>query len=451
MPVTIITGAQWGDEGKGKVTDYFTIKSDAVIRVQGGNNAGHTVVIGEEKYEMHLLPSGILHADKPALIGDGVVINPGVIVQEIRDLRKRGINCENLKISPRAHLIMPYHVALDEMREVRPGKFHIGTTKRGIGPAYADKAARFGIRMGDLLDRGEFELKLRHALSEKNVILREVYGHPGCDPLQIMDEYLAYRKELAQYIIDPLPLVREMLACGKEILVEGAQGTLLDIDHGTYPYVTSSHPIAAGACLGTGISPGSINRVVGVVKAYLTRVGDGPFPTELIDETGNALRVKGSEYGTTTGRPRRIGWLDLVLLKYAQQINGFNDIVVTKLDVLDDLDEIKVCVAYKYQGETVTYPPGDLGRLGEVEPVYETLPGWKKPIGDINKYEDLPENAKRYIEFISNRINVQISNIACGKRRSQMIPVEAVLHLAVKTKYITATESITKRSEKSGK
>ena len=424
MPVTVITGAQWGDEGKGKVTDYFTQRSDAVIRVQGGNNAGHTVVIGDETFQMHLVPSGILHPGKPALIGDGVVINPGVIAGEIRDLKRRGINCENLKISPRAHLIMPYHIALDEMREVRPGKFHIGTTKRGIGPVYSDKAARFGIRVGDLLDRGELELKLRHALTEKNVLLREVYGHPGCDPMQIMDEYLGYRRELASYIDDPLPIVRELLAGGKELLAEGAQGTLLDIDHGTYPYVTSSHPISAGACLGTGISPGSIKRNVGVVKAYLTRVGEGPFPTELKDDLGNALREKGGEYGTTTGRPRRVGWLDLVLLNYAHQINGFTEIVLTKLDILDELDEIRVCVAYKHQGTVVTYPPGDLGRLWEVEPIYESLPGWKTPISEICRCEDLPANAQKYVAFISKKIGIPVSNIACGRARRQMIPME---------------------------
>ena len=424
MPVTVIAGAQWGDEGKGKVTDYFTLQSDAVIRVQGGNNAGHTVVIDDEKYELHLVPSGILHEDKPALIGDGVVVNPAVIVSEIRNLKARGINCNNLKISPRAHVVMPYHVDLDEMREVRPGKFHIGTTKRGIGPVYADKAARFGIRMGDLLDRGEFELKLRHALTEKNIILREVYGHPGCDPMRIMDEYLGYAKELAPYVDDPLPIVRELLALGKHLLAEGAQGTLLDIDHGTYPYVTSSHPIAAGACLGSGISPGVIDRVVGIVKAYLTRVGEGPFPTELTNDMGENIRQKGGEFGTTTGRPRRVGWLDLVLLNYVNQINGFDDIVLTKLDVLDELDEIKVCIAYKYQGEIVKFPPGDLGRIGMCEPQYESLPGWKTAIGEIEEFNDLPENARKYVEFISETANVPICHIAHGKQRKQMVPVK---------------------------
>jgi len=319
---------------------------------------------------------------------------------------------------------MPYHVALDEMREVRPGKFHIGTTKRGIGPVYADKAARFGIRVGDLLDRGEFELKLRHALTEKNVLLREVYGNPGCDPMRIMGEYLEYARELAPYVIDPLPIVRDILQKGGNLLAEGAQGTLLDIDHGTYPYVTSSHPIAAGACLGTGISPRAIDRVVGIVKAYLTRVGEGPFPTELTDEMGEDIREKGGEFGTTTGRPRRVGWLDLVLLNYVNQINGFDDIVLTKLDVLDDLDEIKVCVAYNFKGDRIKFPPGDLGRIGECEPVYQSLPGWNAPIGEIANYNDLPENARKYIEFISKTANVPISHIACGKKRRQMIPVE---------------------------
>lgn len=424
MTVTVIAGAQWGDEGKGKVTDYFTLKSDAVIRVQGGNNAGHTVVIGDEKYQLHLVPSGILHEEKPAMIGDGVVINPAVIIGEIKDLQSRGISCANLKISPRAHVVMPYHIALDEMREVRPGKFHIGTTKRGIGPVYADKAARFGIRVGDLLDRSELEMKLRHALTEKNVLLRDVYGHPGCDPMRIMEEYLEYARELAPYVIDPLPIVREILQKGENLLAEGAQGTLLDIDHGTYPYVTSSHPIAAGACLGTGISPRAIDRVVGIVKAYLTRVGEGPFPTELADEMGENIRQKGGEFGTTTGRPRRVGWLDLVLLNYVNQINGFDDIVLTKLDVLDDLNEIKVCVAYNFKGKSIKFPPGDFGRLNECEPVYQSLPGWKTPIGEISKYNDLPENARKYIDFISKTANVPVSNIACGKKRRQMIPVE---------------------------
>jgi adenylosuccinate synthase len=424
MPVTVITGAQWGDEGKGKVTDYFTLHADAVIRVQGGNNAGHTVVIDDEKYELHLVPSGILHEEKPALIGDGVVINPAVIINEINHLIGRGISCRNLKISPRAHVIMPYHISLDEMREVKPGKFHIGTTKRGIGPVYADKAARSGIRIGDLLDRGEFELKLRHALRETNVILREVYGHPGCDPMRIMDEYLGYARVLKQYVEDPLPVIRELLAGKKQILVEGAQGTLLDIDHGTYPYVTSSHPIAAGACLGSGISPGSITKVIGVVKAYLTRVGEGPFPTELTDETGIYIREKGGEYGTTTGRPRRVGWLDLVLLNYVNQINGFSDIVLTKLDVLDELDEIKVCVAYKYQGEKIDFPPGDLGRIGYCEPIIETIPGWKISISEAGSFNELPANAKNYIHFISEMAKVPISHIAHGKKRRQMIPVD---------------------------
>ena len=423
MTVTVIAGAQWGDEGKGKVTDYFTLESDAVIRVQGGNNAGHTVVIGEEKYQLHLVPSGILHEEKPAMIGDGVVVSPGVIAEEIKNLKARGISCDNLKISPRAHVVMPYHIALDEMREVRPGKFRIGTTKRGIGPAYADKAARFGIRMSDLLDRGEFELKLRHALTEKNTILREVYAHPGCDPMQIMDEYLGYAGKLAQYVVDPLPIVRQLLADKKNLLAEGAQGALLDIDHGTYPYVTSSHPVAAGACLGSGISPRAIDRVVGIVKAYLTRVGEGPFPTELENDMGELIREKGGEFGTTTGRPRRVGWLDLVLLNYSNQINGFDDIVLTKLDVLDELDEITVCVEYKYMGNEIKFPPGDLGRLGDCQPIYKTLPGWKTPIGEISKYSDLPENAKKYVEFISKTADVPISHIACGKKRRQMIPV----------------------------
>jgi len=426
MSSVVLIGSQWGDEGKGKITDFLAEKADMVVRYQGGNNAGHTVVVENKEYKLHLIPSGILYPGTTCVIGNGVVIDPQVLVKELDYLEAQGIATDNLKISLRAHLIMPYHIRLDELEEDRKGANKIGTTRRGIGPAYMDKAGRVGIRVVDLLDPEEFAARLKQNLAEKNKLFAKVYEVPGFDFDEIYQQYMGYLSRIEKYITDTSVIIHEFLAQGKNVLFEGAQGTLLDQDHGTYPYVTSSHPVAGAACIGAGVGPSEINKVIGVVKAYTTRVGEGPFPTELFGEEGEMIRTRGHEFGTTTGRPRRCGWLDAVILKYAARINGLNRIAVTKLDVLDQLETLKICVAYKYRGELLTNFPASLKVLAECEPVYEEFAGWMEDTSHVRSYEQLPANAKIYLERLSQLINVPPAIIAVGPKREQTIILEEI-------------------------
>jgi adenylosuccinate synthase len=426
MTTAVLIGAQWGDEGKGKITDYLAEQADVVVRYQGGNNAGHTVIVGEEEFKLHLIPSGILYADKICVIGNGVVVDPQVLLQEIEHLEAKGINTSNLRISSQAHLIMPYHKKIDEVEEERRGAAKIGTTKRGIGPAYMDKFARVGIRIIDLLDKEEFEKLLERNLQEKNHLLNKVYQTEGFSTEEILAEYLSYAEKIRPYVADSSFIINEAINAGKHVLFEGAQGTLLDVDHGTYPYVTSSYPVAGGACIGAGVGPTKISKVVGVVKAYTSRVGEGPFPSELFDETGALIRDIGKEYGTTTGRARRCGWLDAVILKYAVRVSGIDAIALTKLDVLDTLDTIKICTGYEYEGQKITEFPHSLKVLAKCKPIYEELPGWKQDLSSARRYEDLPVNARNYIKRIEELSGAKVAIIAVGPKRTQTIMLEPI-------------------------
>lgn len=421
MPSVVLIGAQWGDEGKGKVTDFLAEKADIVVRYQGGNNAGHTVVVGEEEFKLHLIPSGILYPDKTCVIGNGVVIDPAVLLQELKYLAERGVKTDNLRISPRAHVIMPYHKKLDELIEESKGANKIGTTKRGIGPAYMDKAARVGIRIADLMDKEDFAAILEQNLKEKNHLLAKVYEAEGFDKDTIMQEYLGYADALRKYVADASVIIHDALEQGKNVLFEGAQGTLLDLDHGTYPFVTSSHPIAGAACIGAGLGPTQITKTLGIIKAYTTRVGEGPFPTELNDATGQYLQKQGFEFGTTTGRPRRCGWFDAVIARYAARISGLNCFAVTKLDVLTGIETLKICTGYKYRGETITEFPATLKVLQQCEPVYEEMPGWQDDITGACSFAELPKAAQDYLNRISKLAKVPISIIGVGTRRTQTI------------------------------
>ena len=421
MPAIVLVGAQWGDEGKGKITDMLAEGVDMVVRYQGGANAGHTVVVDGEEYILHLLPSGVLYPDKLCAIGDGVVIDPKTLIDEIENLKKRGVTLENLRISGNAHVVMPYHKSLDALEEGLKGKHKIGTTGRGIGPCYVDKMARLGIRMSDIFDQEEFHGRLEHTLKYKNLILREIFKHDGYDANTIVNEYLEYGKYLKPFVSDTSFIIHQALRDEKFVLFEGAQGTLLDVSHGTYPYVTSSHPVAAGACVGAGIGPTKIDRVLGITKAYTTRVGEGPFPTELDGEIGEHLRAKGGEFGATTGRPRRTGWLDALLLRYSVRINGMNSLAMTKLDVLDEQKTIKVCVAYKVGDQTISEFTTDFRKLVEAVPVYEELPGWETSTSQVKDYRDLPKEAKNYIKYVESQIKAPISIISVGPGRSQTV------------------------------
>ena len=422
MSVKIIVGAQWGDEGKGKIVDLLSEQVDIVARYQGGANAGHTIVIDGEQYILHLVPSGILHENTICVIGNGVVIDPLALLEEIEFLKSKGIFVDGrLWISHRAHLIMPYHKLLDQAKESKDADRKIGTTGRGIGPAYVDKVNRMGIRIVDLLDRDTLEEKLRTNIKEKNEILKKIYREKEMDVDQIINEYLDFDKKIDPYIKDVSTFLNESLKDGKQILLEGAQGTLLDIDFGTYPYVTSSNPTSGGACAGVGIGPTKIESVLGVIKAYTTRVGMGPFPTEIGDEEDFDLRDLGGEYGATTGRPRRCGWFDAVIAKFAVQVNGLDSFALTKLDVLDTLEEVKVCVAYKYKEKTITTFPSEMRILENCEPVYESFPGWQKPTSGIRSYQDLPANAKGYLDAIKNLTQTDFSIISVGSGREQTI------------------------------
>lgn len=426
MTVIALVGTQWGDEGKGKITDVLAARADMVVRYQGGNNAGHTVVVGDQTYKLHLIPSGIISPGTTCIIGNGVVVDPKVLCTEIESLHAAGVSTANLYVSERAQVIMPYHRALDKLEEDHR-LLRIGTTARGIGPAYVDKYMRIGIRMIDLTCPERFERLLDQALAFKNPLLQKVYGHPGFSREEILEEYLEYGRVLAPMITDTSLLVDAAREKGLNILLEGAQGTLLDIDHGTYPFVTSSNPTAGGAAPGAGIGPTQIDQVIGVVKAYTTRVGEGPFPTELKDATGDLIRERGREYGTTTGRPRRCGWFDAVMVRYAVRVNGLTGLAVTLLDVLDELDELKVCVAYEYRGERLHHLPSDLEILKECTPVYATLVGWKEPISAAREYGALPEGTRAYLEFIAEQVGCPIQIVSVGPRRDQTIFLEPVI------------------------
>ncbi len=426
MPATVVVGTQWGDEGKGKVVDFLARDADIVVRSQGGNNAGHTVAVGEEVFHLYHLPCGILHPEKTSVIGSGMVLHLPALLREIESLQARGFPCDNLIISPHAHLIMPYHILLDELEEQRrsesDNRGKIGTTKRGIGPVYSDKMARSGFRVCDLSDPDTFRERLKYACEEKNALLTGLYNAEPCDPEEIADEYLEIGDELKSFFGDAIRTILGALEEGKHILFEGAQGTLLDIDYGlSYPFLTSSHPVAAGALLGTGLAPGRIDRVFGVVKAYISRVGEGPFPSEMKDELAEKIRDRGNEYGTATGRPRRVGWLDLVLLKYSMELNGLDEIVLTKVDVLDELAEIKVVVAYDLDGERIRYLPSDPDKRERIVPILETLPGWLADTSTLSTGDKLPEPLQAYLNFISKAVSVPITLLGVGTRRHQMV------------------------------
>ncbi|HVE66970.1 MAG TPA: adenylosuccinate synthase [Solirubrobacteraceae bacterium] len=425
MSSIVIVGAQWGDEGKGKVTDLLAERAHAVIRFQGGNNAGHTIIREGETFKLHLIPSGILHADTLCIIGNGVVVDPSVLTEELDALRRRGVDTGGLRISANAHLIMPYHLLLDHEREQRLGNLEIGTTRRGIGPCYEDKAARLGIRMQDLLDPKILRKKIVAALEPKRLTLRPHDKDPALDLHAMVEEYVTYGHRLEQHIADTSKLVWDLMDDGRSVLFEGAQGALLDIDHGTYPFVTSSNPVAGAACIGAGVGPKDIDEVWGVTKAYATRVGAGPFPTEIEDEMAEALRERGGEFGTTTGRPRRTGWLDLVALRYASRINSLTSLVVTKLDVLSGLDRLPVCTGYRSaEGAELDHFPFHQSVLHHVTPTLVELPGWEEDIGDARTEDELPDAARSYLEFVADFVGVPVRLVGVGPRRDQVIWTE---------------------------
>lgn len=421
MATVLLVGAQWGDEGKGKVTDFLAAQADLIVRYQGGNNAGHTVVVGEEEFKLHLIPSGILYPEKTCIIGNGVVIDPAVLVGEIRALEERGVRMASLYISERAHLIFPYHRRWDVVEEERKGKARIGTTGRGIGPAYTDKAARTGIRMVDLIDREAFSALLKKNIEHKNAFFEQVYRAEGVSYSDILADFEEYAAILGKYVADTALMIHQAISSGQNVLFEGAQGTLLDIDHGTYPFVTSSNPTAGGACSGSGIGPRAINTVIGIAKAYTTRVGEGPFPTELYDSLGEEIRQKGREFGTTTGRPRRCGWFDAVISRYATRVNGLDYLCITKLDVLTGIPTLKICRGYSYKGREINEFPASLNFLSECEPVYEELPGWKEDLGGARRLDDLPKEARNYLERLSALSGVPVAMVGVGTRREQTI------------------------------
>ncbi len=424
MPNIVVVGAQWGDEGKGKVVDVLAPHVDVVVRYQGGNNAGHTVVVGKEKFVLQSIPSGILHAGRRCVIGCGVVIDPASLIEEMESLVQRGVSLDgNLYISKNAHLIMPYHPALDRASESQAGKRRIGTTGKGVGPAYADKAARVGIRMADLLDERLFREKLEATVFQKNRLLREIYDAETFTVDSILHQYLRYAGWLAPYITDTALLLSRWIDAGHSVLFEGAQGTMLDLDHGTYPFITSSSTTAGGACTGTGIPPTKINGALGISKAYCTRVGGGPFPTELHGEMAELLRRRGNEFGAVTGRPRRCGWADAVALRYAVRINGFDTIAVTKLDVLDGCETVQICSGYRYRGEVLTDFPEEERIWHEAEPVYEELSGWQSPTNGMRDYADLPTKAREYLERLSELVGVPFSLVSTGAVRDDTILV----------------------------
>lgn len=421
MSAVVIVGSQWGDEGKGKMTDYLSQEADVVVRSQGGNNAGHSIVFEGKKYALRLVPCGIFGSRKLAIIGNGVVVNPKALLDEIHYLNENGIKTDNLRISNRAHITMPYHIVFDECEEAAKGKNKVGTTKRGIGPTYMDKVSRIGIRMCDLLEPDVFEAKLRRNLELKNAILTKVYGHEALRFDDIYNDYLEYGKELKKYVADTSLLINDAMDKGKKVLFEGAQGTMLDIDEGTYPYVTSSNPVSGGAATGAGVGPNRLDTIVGICKAYCTRVGAGPFPTELNDEIGDRIRETGHEYGVVTGRPRRVGWFDSVAMRHAWRADGLTYLSLNLLDVLSGFKKVKICTAYELDGKQIDYYPASLSELQRCKPVYEELPGWGEDITKAKSWDDLPTNAQNYLKRISELSRTPLATVSVGPDRDQTI------------------------------
>lgn len=419
MSTVVVVGTQWGDEGKGKITDFLAESADVVARYQGGNNAGHTILIDDKKYKLSLIPSGVFYEDKICVIGNGMVINPAALIQEITYIHDNGFTTNNLVISDRAHVIMPYHMVLDALEEDRKGANKIGTTRKGIGPCYMDKAARNGIRISDLLDPEEFELRLRHMMIEKNHVLEQVYGAEPLDVEEVLTQYLEYAEFIRPYVTDTSVILNDAIDENRKVLFEGAQGVMLDIDQGTYPYVTSSNPSAGGVCIGSGVGPSKIKQVIGVAKSYTTRVGDGPFPTELNNEIGDIIRETGHEYGTVTGRARRVGWFDSVVVRHARRVSGLTGLSLNSLDVLSGLETVKICTGYKYRGEVITTYPASLKMLAECEAVYEELPGWSEDITGAKTLEDLPENTRNYVTRVSELTGIPIAIFSVGRNRDQ--------------------------------
>jgi adenylosuccinate synthase len=425
VPAVVIVGAQWGDEGKGKITDYLAREADVVVRYQGGANAGHTVKVEGTEFKFHLIPSGIL-SGKTCVIGNGVVLDPEIVANELDEVHERGYSTDVLHISNKAHVIMPYHKKLDEAEEEHRGTSQIGTTRRGIGPAYTDKAARKGIRVGDMLSLETLEQKIREGVERANTTLRNVYGRPVFDASLLVEQYQALAEKIGPHVGDTSQLVNEAVEQQRKVVFEGAQGTMLDLDHGTYPFVTSSHPTAGGACVGAGVGPTHIDSVIGVAKAYTSRVGSGPFPTELTGQTGDRLRIQGGEFGTTTGRPRRCGWLDVPVLKYAARVNGLTGIALTRLDTLGGFDPVKLGVAYRYQGRLLEQLPQNTAILEGVEPVYEELPGWPADISHIKEFDNLPQAAQDYVKRIEELTGVPVVLVSIGANRMETIQRDSV-------------------------
>lgn len=419
MSSVVVVGTQWGDEGKGKITDFLSENAEVIARYQGGNNAGHTIKFNGETYKLHLIPSGIFYSDKICVIGNGMVVDPKALVAELAYLHGKGVTTDNLRISNRAHVILPYHLKLDEVEENSKGDNKIGTTKKGIGPAYMDKAARVGIRIADLLDKEVFEEKLARNLADKNRLLERIYETEGFKLEDILDEYFDYGQQIKKYVCDTSVVLNDALDDGRRVLFEGAQGVMLDIDQGTYPFVTSSNPVAGGVAIGSGVGPTKIKHVVGVSKAYTTRVGDGPFPTELNNEIGDQIREVGREYGTTTGRPRRVGWFDSVVVRHARRVSGITDLSLNSIDVLTGIEKLKICTAYSYKGEIIEEFPASLKVLADCEPVYEELPGWTEDITNCKSLDELPDNARHYLERVAQLTGIPLSVFSVGPDRTQ--------------------------------
>ncbi len=426
MTSVVVVGTQWGDEGKGKITDFLSQDAEVIARYQGGDNAGHTIVIDGKKFKLHLIPSGIFFPEKISVIGNGVVINPKSLVTELDYLHQEGVKTDSLRISDRAHVILPYHIKLDQLQEAAKGDNKIGTTNKGIGPAYMDKAARVGIRIADLLDKDIFAQRLKANLAEKNRLFEKMYE---CQPLvfdEIFEEYYQYGQTIKDYVTDTSVILNDALDAGKRVLFEGAQGVMLDIDQGTYPFVTSSNPVAGGVTIGSGVGPSKINKVVGVCKAYTSRVGDGPFPTELNDETGNRIREVGHEYGTTTGRPRRVGWFDSVVMRHSRRVSGITNLSLNSIDVLSGLPTVKICVAYDLDGKRIDHYPASLEQLKRCQPIYEELPGWEEDITGCRSLDELPEAARNYVRRVGELVGVRISTFSVGPDRDQTNIVDSV-------------------------
>ena len=426
MTSVVVVGTQWGDEGKGKITDFLSANAEVIARYQGGDNAGHTIVIDGKKFKLHLIPSGIFFPGKISVIGNGMVVNPKSLVKELNYLHEEGVTTDNLRISDRAHVILPYHIELDRLQEEAKGDNKIGTTIKGIGPAYMDKAARVGIRIADLLDKEIFRERLERNLAEKNRQFVKLYDSEPISFDDIFEEYYEYGQQIKQYVTDTSVILNDALDNGKRVLFEGAQGVMLDIDQGTYPFVTSSNPVAGGVTIGSGVGPSKIDKVVGVCKAYTSRVGDGPFPTELFDEVGDRIREVGHEYGTTTGRPRRVGWFDSVVMRHSRRVSGITNLSLNSIDVLSGLDTVKICVAYDLDGQRIDYYPASLEQLKRCKPIYEELPGWSEDITGVRNLEDLPENARNYVRRVSELVGVRISTFSVGPGREQTNILESV-------------------------